>query len=128
MISYSSDRARSRTFIRARGISTVARWDFISILLTAKRVKSLFTRAGDGIKFRPRALGKSSQNVPAILTISLLKRRRAVELRLASGRPGPTSRGREMLRISTFLLSPILRTVLCPRSARGGRRAPASIP
>ncbi|WP_297832907.1 hypothetical protein, partial [uncultured Rikenella sp.] len=26
----------------------VARWDFISILLTAKRVKSLFTRAGDG--------------------------------------------------------------------------------
>ncbi len=26
----------------------VARWDFISILLTAKRVKSLFKRAGDG--------------------------------------------------------------------------------
>ncbi|WP_300601579.1 hypothetical protein, partial [uncultured Rikenella sp.] len=26
----------------------VARWDFISILLIAKRVKSLFKRAGDG--------------------------------------------------------------------------------
>ena len=33
-------RFRSATF-------AVARWDFISILLTAKRVKSLFTRAGD---------------------------------------------------------------------------------
>ncbi|WP_299457257.1 hypothetical protein [uncultured Rikenella sp.] len=30
-----------------RDTSTVARWDFISILLTAKRAKSLFTRAGD---------------------------------------------------------------------------------
>ncbi|WP_300853272.1 hypothetical protein, partial [uncultured Rikenella sp.] len=27
----------------------VARWDFISILLTAKRMKSLFTRAGDRV-------------------------------------------------------------------------------
>ncbi|WP_294598526.1 hypothetical protein [uncultured Rikenella sp.] len=33
---------------RARDDSTVARRDFTSILLTAKRVKSLFTRAGDG--------------------------------------------------------------------------------
>ena len=28
----------------------VARWDFISILLTAKRAKSLFKRAGDGFR------------------------------------------------------------------------------
>ncbi len=35
-------RCRSATF-------SVARWDFISILLTAKRVKSLFTRADDGV-------------------------------------------------------------------------------
>ncbi|WP_300852095.1 hypothetical protein, partial [uncultured Rikenella sp.] len=27
----------------------VARWDFISILLTAKQVKSLFRRASDGV-------------------------------------------------------------------------------
>ena len=49
---------------QSRAVS-VARWDFISILLTAKRVKSLSTRAGDGIKFCPRARGKSCQNVPA---------------------------------------------------------------
>ncbi len=35
-------------FPRALGDSTVARRDFISILLIAKRVKSLFRRAGDG--------------------------------------------------------------------------------
>ncbi len=40
----------------------VARWDFISILLTAKRVKSLFKRAGDGVSAR---LGKSCQNTQA---------------------------------------------------------------
>ena len=34
--------------LRFRSAATVARWGFISILLTAKRVKSLFTRAGDG--------------------------------------------------------------------------------
>mgnify|MGYP001080320793 CR=1 FL=1 len=61
MISFSSS--------RARGFSSVARWDFISILLTAKRVKSLFTRADDC-----RALSR---------------------LELPSGRAGPTSRGRE---------------------------------
>ncbi|WP_300856972.1 hypothetical protein, partial [uncultured Rikenella sp.] len=58
-ISYSSS--------RARGILIVARRDFISILLTAKRVKSLFTRAGDF------SYGRE----------------------LPSGRAGPTSRGRE---------------------------------
>ncbi|WP_300601882.1 hypothetical protein, partial [uncultured Rikenella sp.] len=34
--------------LRCRSAAAVARWDFISILLTAKRVKSLFKRAGDG--------------------------------------------------------------------------------
>ncbi|WP_297628800.1 hypothetical protein, partial [uncultured Rikenella sp.] len=38
----------------------VARWDFISILLTAKRVKSLFRRTGDGVfahgRVFPRAI------------------------------------------------------------------------
>ena len=54
---------------------TVARWDFISILLTAKRAKSLFRRAGDGF-FVCRSsffahsslsarLGKSCQNTQA---------------------------------------------------------------
>ncbi len=39
---------------------SVARWDFISILLTAKRVKSLFRRTGDGVfahgRVFPRAI------------------------------------------------------------------------
>ncbi len=34
--------------LRFRSAAAVARWDFILILLTAKRVKSLFKRAGDG--------------------------------------------------------------------------------
>ncbi len=46
MISYSSNRARDCFFLRALGDSTVARWNFISILFTAKRAKSLFKRAG----------------------------------------------------------------------------------
>ncbi len=46
----------------------VARWDFISILLTAKRVKSLFKRAGDGVFGRVDLFarrGKSCQNAQA---------------------------------------------------------------
>ncbi len=56
--------------------------------------------------------------------ISLLRRRRAVELRLASGRPGPTSRGRAKLAFRCGSLYPIL----CPRASRSARlilRAPA---
>ncbi|WP_294598986.1 hypothetical protein [uncultured Rikenella sp.] len=43
---------------------TVARWDFISILLFAKRVKSFFKRAGDGFFAR---LGKSCSNTQSCL-------------------------------------------------------------
>ena len=72
----------------------VARGDFISILLTAKRAKSLFKRAGDGrasnrtelqsgrpkSSFRSlsRAWGNLVKMCRHILTISLFRRRRAV--------------------------------------------------
>ncbi|WP_294594418.1 hypothetical protein, partial [uncultured Rikenella sp.] len=80
----------------------VARWDFISILLTAKRVKSLIY-AGGRRSFREWAnffarRGNLVKTRKHILTISLFRRGARFGLRgLASGRPGPTSRGREML-------------------------------
>ncbi|WP_300856813.1 hypothetical protein, partial [uncultured Rikenella sp.] len=67
----------------------VARWDFISILLVAKRVKSLFTRAGDGNEFCPRAGAIHSISAHAETVESPLLAAARVELRLASGRPGP---------------------------------------
>ncbi len=80
----------------------VARWDFISILLTANRVKSPFKRAGDGIFARSFRRG------------ARLSDRRV----LRSGRAGPTSRGREMLRISTGSLYPILCPHINPKVSR----------
>ena len=92
----------------------VARWDFISILLTANRVKSLFKRAGDGIFARSFRRG------------ARLSDRRVLPLRRAGGASRHSEwvasaqplaqffaralAGREMLRISTGSLYP----VLCP--------------
>ncbi|WP_297832598.1 hypothetical protein, partial [uncultured Rikenella sp.] len=56
----------------------VARWDFISILLTAKRAKSLFTRAGDGFhaQFFVRALAEILlEQFTIVLTISFSSNR-----------------------------------------------------
>ena len=88
----------------------VARWDFISILLSQNEQNpslggrvTAFSHTVEFFRapFFVRAPGKSCQNVPAHFDDFPFKataRGRALtRLKLASGRPGPTSRGREML-------------------------------
>ncbi len=84
-------------------------------------------------------LGNPVKTRKRVLTISLLRRGarclRALRqgrlypnwLELPSGRAGPTSRGREMLRISTLLLCPNLRTVLCSRALGHSERAASTL-
>ncbi len=82
---------RSATF-------AVARWDFLSVLLVAKREKSLFTRAGDGFFARTKRRRASSFNCPR-----------------AGQAPRPVD-GRN-LRFAKAAFTPIL----CPRASRAAR-------
>ncbi len=87
---------RQRRADRERGDSTVARWDFISVLLTAKRMKSLW--AGDGFFARTKRRRASSFNCPR-----------------AGQAPRPVD-GRN-LRFAKAAFTPIL----CPRASRAAR-------
>ncbi len=102
----------------------VARWDFISILLTAKRVKFLFKRGGRLVNRRVLRSGRGGQlaastptgwNCPARAAAGYKAKRTLIK------RPMGAPAGQSETALRCGCVGPNLRTVLCSRTLRSAR-------